>query len=196
VNKERLKNLSFFYRKRERLIKAFMVQIKTPRMLLTPAEDLKLFVEEMMRSHVTIQPGIYARSDIAFELRDDQFVLWMSDLKSGVHLGGLSIHGVDENSGKYEIGYWLKPESCGQGLAREGVIVLCELLFERYRAKKIEIRCDSRNEPSIHLAKDLGFSPEAVWSGKDGADGAMRQSLIFARYDAKGFPSLISRGKA
>ncbi|MBC7530812.1 MAG: GNAT family N-acetyltransferase [Oligoflexus sp.] len=172
-----------------------MIQIKTPRLLLTPAEDIKLFVDEMMRSHVAIQPDIYTRSDVAFDLRDDQLVLWMSDLRSGAHRGGLSIHGIDENTGKYEIGYWLKPEFCGEGLAREAVIVLCEVLFERYRAKKIEIRCDSRNEPSIRLAKDLGFAPEAVWTGKDGADGAMRQSLIFARYDAKGFPSLIQRGK-
>ncbi len=164
-----------------------MIQIKTVRMLLTPAEDLKHFVEEMKRSHVTIHPDIYDQENVVFELRDDQFVLWMNDFKTGEQLGGLSIHGADEKSGKYELGYWLKPEYLGKGFAREAVVVLCEVLFERYRAKKVEIRCDSRNEASIRLAKDLGFAPEAVWSGKDGGDGKSRQSLIFARYDAKGF---------
>ncbi len=166
-----------------------MIQIKSDRLLLTPAEDLKNFVTEMRRSHVTIHPEIYDQGDVVFELRDDQFVLWINDLMTGEHQGGLSIHGVDESAGKYELGYWLKPECSGRGLAREAVTVLTEILFDRYRAKRIEIHCDGRNAASIRLAKDLGFSPEAVWSGKDNGMGRVRKSLIFARYDAKGLSS-------
>lgn len=169
-----------------------MIQIKSPRLLITPVSDPKVFVTEMTRSHLTLQPALYGGGQVVFELRDDQCVWWMRDGTTQESVGGLAIHSIEASLGKYEIGYWLKPECCGRGFAREAVIALVEVLFEHYHARKLEIRCDSRNEPSIGLARALGFQAEAIWSRKDRGDGRERQSLVFARYDARGLPDLTS----
>jgi len=162
-----------------------MIQIKSSRLFISPAKILTAYLAEMKRSHHVLEPEIYGSTE-EFILRDDQCVFTIVKADSKEWLGGMSLHGVDQIVGKYEIGYWLRPEFTGNGYASEAVTALTCLLFQKYQAKRVEIRCDSRNSGSIRLARTLGFLPEAVWSRRDTHTGKQGQSLVFARYDAEG----------
>ncbi len=164
-----------------------MIQIKTTRLFISPAKYIRPYLQEMKRSHLSLEPEIYGgRQD--FELREDQCVFTIVRRDSKEWLGGLSLHGIDIKMAKYEIGYWLRPEFTGNGYASEAVVALTRLLFLKYQAKKVEIHCDSRNASSIALARTLGFLPEAIWSRKDSKAGEENKntSLVYARYDAEG----------
>lgn len=164
-----------------------MIILETKRLRITPTGDVKLFVAEMKKSHLSQQFEIYQHVP-SFELRDEQIAFSITSRQSREFIGGLSLHGIDQNIGKFEIGYWLKAEQAGKGYASEAVAGMTKLLFENYHAQKLEIRCDSRNVPSMALAQRLGFLPEAIWNGKNIYSGEACQSLSFARYDAKDLP--------
>ena len=56
-----------------------------------------------------------------------------------------------------EIGYWLRADETGRGLATEGVRALLEAAMAIERFRQLEIRCDARNGPSIAIPRRLGF---------------------------------------
>jgi RimJ/RimL family protein N-acetyltransferase len=168
-------------------IQNYMIILETERLRITPTGDVKLFLAEMKKSHLSQQFEIY-RHVPTFELRDEQIAFSISSKATREFLGGLSLHGIDQKIGKFEIGYWLKADQAGKGYASEAVAGMTRLLFENYNAQKLEIRCDSRNAPSMALAERLGFLPEAIWNGKNIYSGEPCQSLSFARYDAKNLP--------
>ena len=56
-----------------------------------------------------------------------------------------------------EIGFSLRAESQGDGLAFEAVSLCLQLLFEQTSLDRIQGITDSRNEPSIRLMERLGM---------------------------------------
>ena len=80
----------------------------------------------------------------------------------GALIGGAGLHTLDWKIRRFEIGYWLSPSRGGRGLASEAAIALTRLGFERLRARRMEIRVDSRNIASRKVAERLGFALEGV----------------------------------
>lgn len=56
-----------------------------------------------------------------------------------------------------EIGYWLREDVGGRGYATEAARAMMSLTQSLPGMRHIEIRCDSRNEPSMAVARRLGF---------------------------------------
>lgn len=57
-----------------------------------------------------------------------------------------------------ELGYWLRAELTGRGLVTEASRALMAVAESLPRLTHVEIRCDSRNEPSAAIPKRLGFA--------------------------------------
>jgi RimJ/RimL family protein N-acetyltransferase len=57
-----------------------------------------------------------------------------------------------------ELGYWLRADLTGRGLVAEASRALVAVAESLPRLTHIEIRCDSRNEPSAAIPKRLGFA--------------------------------------
>lgn len=94
--------------------------------------------------------------------------------------GGL--HRIDWDVPKFEIGYWCRTRSCGQGYATEAVRGIAAFAFERLNARRVEIRCDARNQRSVAVAKRADFALEARLKNESRAlDGTLRDTLIFAQ---------------
>lgn len=79
-------------------------------------------------------------------------------------LGGTGLHPRRE-PGTLEIGYWLRPDLTGRGLATEAVAALTAAGFARFGASRIEIRCDPRNTRSAEIPRRLGFLHVATMAG-------------------------------
>jgi RimJ/RimL family protein N-acetyltransferase len=76
-------------------------------------------------------------------------------------IGGAGLHrrvGPDA----LEIGYWLRANRVGQGLATEAAAVLTRLAFERCGVIRVEIHVDPANTASLAVADRLGYVREAT----------------------------------
>lgn len=57
-----------------------------------------------------------------------------------------------------EIGYWLRADATGRGLAREAVQAMVQLAESLPSMGHVEIRCDARNAASAAIPQRLGFT--------------------------------------
>lgn len=63
---------------------------------------------------------------------------------------------------RFEIGYWLRRDAVGQGLATEAARAMLDLAYAMPQGRLVEIRCDPRNTPSGAVAQRLGFTLDRV----------------------------------
>lgn len=94
-------------------------------------------------------------------------------------LGGAGLH-PRRGPGVLEIGYWIRTDATGQGLASEVARALTRVAFERHRVRHVEIRCDPRNERSAAVPQRLGFRHVATLF-KDALtpQGAPRDTMVW-----------------
>jgi RimJ/RimL family protein N-acetyltransferase len=85
-----------------------------------------------------------------------------SDGQPGQLIGGAGLHSLEWKLRRYELGYWINQAHTGRGLASEAVIALARMAFGPLRARRLEIRTDSRNAASRAVAERCGFSLEGL----------------------------------
>jgi RimJ/RimL family protein N-acetyltransferase len=78
------------------------------------------------------------------------------DLRTGRVLGGAGLH-RREAPDALELGYWLRADAVGQGLATEAVDALARVALAEGGLTRVEIRCDPKNARSIAVARRAGF---------------------------------------
>ena len=84
-----------------------------------------------------------------------------------LHLGNISIWHVSKIGRSGEIGYWIRSDRTGGGIASEVTLRLLRLGFERLGLHKVNLRIAVGNRASERVAEKLGFS----------IDGVLRQEL-------------------
>jgi RimJ/RimL family protein N-acetyltransferase len=119
---------------------------------------------------------------LKFLSRED---LWMMPLLKGTDtiIGGCGLQRIDWNVPKFEIGYWVRTSYARQGYITEAAAGLTDFAFNTLGAKRVEIRCDARNERSAAVPRRLGFEHEATLRHHDRhhLTGALRDTLIFTK---------------
>ncbi|MBK8020275.1 MAG: GNAT family N-acetyltransferase [Chloroflexi bacterium] len=96
-------------------------------------------------------------------------------------VGALGVHHIRWNVPAFELGYWGRTRTSGNGYITEAVRVMTRYLFDTLGAERVEIRCDSRNERSAAVARRSGYPQEAVLRREARAnDGQLRDTLVFA----------------
>lgn len=103
--------------------------------------------------------------------------------ETGEFIGASGLHNPNWEIPKFEIGYWIDTRFSGKGYMTEAVQGITEFAFTKLRAKRLEIRCDTRNKKSIAIAEKLGFLLEGTLRNDDlSADGTqLRDTHIFAK---------------
>jgi RimJ/RimL family protein N-acetyltransferase len=120
--------------------------------------------------------------------RDMRLLVFRSE--DGRLLGSSGLHRPDWTVPKFEIGYWLRTSETGKGYATEAVGGVARFAFETLSARRVEIRCDARNERSAAVARRLGFELEGTLRrDRLAPDGSVSDTLVFARVDAEGLPT-------
>jgi RimJ/RimL family protein N-acetyltransferase len=114
-----------------------------------------------------------------FLTREDLWLLLF--LKSSHTLvGGSGLHRIDWDVPRFEVGYWVRRRFAGQGYIMEAVRGITQFAFDTLGARRVEIRCDERNERSQAVAERAGFALEATLRNHSvAADGELRDTLIF-----------------
>jgi RimJ/RimL family protein N-acetyltransferase len=88
----------------------------------------------------------------------------MFSLADGTTVGEVDLFARDaagrvpyERADRAEIGYWVRADLAGTGLASEATRAMLDVAATLSRVERVEIRCDARNGPSAAIPKKLGF---------------------------------------
>lgn len=94
-------------------------------------------------------------------------------------IGSTGLHTRTKDDAR-EIGYWIRQEAAGQGLATETAMALTRVGIEVEGVHRIEIQCDPENLPSAAVARKCGFTLEATLRDRTRQpDGAYRDTLVW-----------------
>ncbi len=76
-------------------------------------------------------------------------------------IGTCTLHRIEPEHRRAELGYILRRDHWGRGLASEALTALCNHAFGTLRLHRLEADIDPRNAGSIRLVERLGFK----WEG-------------------------------
>jgi RimJ/RimL family protein N-acetyltransferase len=134
------------------------------------------------KEHRTVDDSeaIARRARVAFLQRSElRMHLYLKGTDTLVGSSGLQ--GIDWEVPKFEIGYWCRTRFTGRGYVTEAVRGITAFAFDALGARRVEIRCDSLNHPSVRVAQRAGFRLEGeLHNNEVGTDGSARDTLIFA----------------
>ena len=139
-------------------------RIETPRLVLRcwEPDDAPLMKEAVDSSLEHLRPWMpWARFEpqsldekvqLAREFRGqfdlgEQYVYGIFEPDESRALGGSGLH-PRGGDGSLEIGYWIRADSIGQGLATEVAAVLTRVGFEHFGLDRVDLSCDPENERS------------------------------------------------
>lgn len=91
--------------------------------------------------------------------------------RDGDPVGYVWLWGIDEATGRGELGYWIVPDAQGRGYAPEAVSLITEYAFSERRLHKVEARVWETNEASQRVLEKLGFEREGTLRDRNYVDG-------------------------
>ncbi|MFG0305452.1 MAG: GNAT family N-acetyltransferase [Phycisphaerales bacterium JB040] len=108
---------------------------------------------------------IRQRLRVASLTQERSLELGVFERESGSHVGGVGFHSIDTDTGQGEIGYWLRTDRCGRGLATEAVGRVVSWLLAPQRERglglaRVVARCSHENTPSSRVCQRLGLPLE------------------------------------
>ena len=189
--------------------------IRTARLLLRPwrAEDAAHLLPVLEANRLHLGPWIPARvaepaplpvlaerleafaADFA---ADREWRYALVSLDDGRVLGEVSLFPRAEQgrvpfsaADRAEIGYWLRADATGTGLASEAAQAMVDLAMTMPVLRQVEIRCDARNGASAAIPRRLGFElSESVSDTDVSGDTAAPVTLqVWTRTLTTGDPS-------
>ncbi|TDL30946.1 N-acetyltransferase [Jeotgalibacillus sp. S-D1] len=100
-------------------------------------------------------------SQIRFLSREDlRLLVFLKD--TGQFVGSSGLHRINWDIPKFEIGYWIDSRMSGKGYMTEAVEGITDFAFSTLKAKRVEIRCNSKNSNSIKIPEKLAYTLEGV----------------------------------
>jgi len=141
-----------------------------------------------MRFHERITSLDEARDFLAHDetmwLRREGFHYGLRLPPTGALIGGLYMHTIHWEIPSFALGYWLRTGYDGQGYMAEAVRVGVAFLFDQLGARRVGIRCDTRNTRSAAVAERLGFVREARLRNESRAyDGVLADEYVYSLID-------------
>lgn len=154
-------------------------------------EHLKPWMPFAQSAPTDEQMEEHCRKSLAEFIARTNFTFSIYDRAGGNFIGSTGFHRPNWDIPAFHTGYWIHKRFEGKGLIQESTNAVTRYAFEVFRARRLEIRCDSRNQRSLAIMKKLGFQQEGVLRNDDlGADGSIRDTVVTARYDIIGLPPL------
>jgi ribosomal-protein-serine acetyltransferase len=82
--------------------------------------------------------------------------------QNGLLVGCIGFHALNKSNRRTSLGYWLREDAQGRGIARRSVAKLVDHAFEEFKMHRLEIRCGVENVKSRAIPEKLGFKFEGV----------------------------------
>jgi len=118
---------------------------------------------------------------------DVDHIFGIFDLDESRLLGGCGLH-PDGGEGSRMIGYWVRADSIGQGIATEVTAVLTRVGFEQCGLRRVDIQVDPDNERSLRIPRKLGFTEDGILRRRlepKEEGGEWRDSVLFSMLEGE-----------
>lgn len=93
-------------------------------------------------------------------------------------MGLCSLHQVDLDCRRAEVGFGLGREHWGKGYMREALDAMCEFAFDSLDLRRLEADVDPRNAPSLKLLGRMGFQHEGLLRERWILEGEIQDSVV------------------
>jgi RimJ/RimL family protein N-acetyltransferase len=103
---------------------------------------------------------LHARAYLAGESSREEEAFAITDAATGRVLGSIGVGVADD--GVSEIGYWLRADARGRGLATRALVLASRLALDERGAARVQVRADPENRASRRAAEKAGFTFEGV----------------------------------
>jgi RimJ/RimL family protein N-acetyltransferase len=97
-----------------------------------------------------------------------------------VVLGGGSLYGINLEAGRASVGFWLRPEGRGRGVASHATRLMAKWAFTHLGIARLELTCEPDNEASQRVAARCGFVREGVLRSHLPWKGGRRDTVMFS----------------
>jgi RimJ/RimL family protein N-acetyltransferase len=131
--------------------------------------------------------------------RDFGHTFWIVEDKASGELQGfcglkrVNAPGAGDLTGRFEIGWRLRPEAQGKGIAKEAAIASLDLAFGRFEAPHVVALTVPANLPSQKLMERLGMTRREDLDFRDTRFGDELNPTIVWRIDAQQWPAARER---
>lgn len=146
-------------------------------------EELKPWMKWAQNEHSEYESELVIRETHIMFLRREKlrFLIFLKD--TGQFIGSSSLHNIDWDLRKYEIGYWIDTRYSGKGYMTEAVKGICDFAFNQLDARRLEILCDTKNSKSKLIPERLGFELEGIMKNSDLSvdESELRHTYLFAK---------------
>jgi RimJ/RimL family protein N-acetyltransferase len=106
-------------------------------------------------------------------------VVFAIEALEGEHVGGLSLHSLDEKNGTFSFGISVDRHHWGKGYAEDAVRILLRYGFWERRYQKCNSGCLHSNQASIRMHLKLGFQEEGRRRRHVFTGGEYHDDLLF-----------------
>lgn len=104
--------------------------------------------------------------------------------ETGELVASSGLHRINWDIPKFEIGYWVDSRHGGKGYVTEAVQGITDFAVNELKARRVEIRCDSRNKKSAAIPERLGYTLEGVLRNDSleiGSTTELRDTSVYAK---------------
>jgi len=84
------------------------------------------------------------------------------DAETGEVVGSVGLHWLDTEHGVAEVGYWVRAESRGQGVATRATRLAARWALTDCGMNRLQLRADQRNVASQRVAESAGFRRDGL----------------------------------
>ena len=145
-------------------------------------DDLKVWMPWAQQMPTLEESESYVRRAQCQFLAREELTLFLFLKGTNTMVGSSGLHRIDWDIPKFEIGYWCRKRFQGQGYITESTEAITQFAFETLGAKRVEIRCDSKNVRSQRIPDRLGFKLEGTFRNDSlSPSGELRDTLVFAK---------------
>ncbi len=103
------------------------------------------------------------------------------ELETGRFIASTSLHRIDWNVPRFEIGFWCRTGSHHNGYTAEALFCLIDYALSSLRARRIECVTDEENVASRRLCEKVGMQLEGVLRHERiTPSGQLRNTCIYA----------------
>ncbi|HEY7004611.1 MAG TPA: GNAT family protein [Gaiellaceae bacterium] len=127
----------------------------------------------------TSVPSPYTEADaVAWLESSEEETFAVADSESGELLGSIGIRFYD--SGMGEVGYWVKREARGRGVATRALALISRWALVDRGLGRFQLRADVENEASQRVAEKAGFRREGILRAGIALKGEMRDVVMYS----------------
>jgi RimJ/RimL family protein N-acetyltransferase/catechol 2,3-dioxygenase-like lactoylglutathione lyase family enzyme len=105
----------------------------------------------------------------------------ITDARDGHLLGAIGLSSISRGNASAEVGYWVRTDERGRGVATRATALLVEWGFAELELDRIALLADVDNVASRRIARRLGFVEEGVLRSHLMTRRGRRDSVMYAR---------------